>query len=120
VNTKHPESLGHVSPDGRWLAYTSLESGRPEIYVKPFPIGNDRWQISANGGVMPQWSSDGRDLYFASPDDKLMAAAVHGGATFSADAPRVLFTTRLKAGIGVTRRQFDVARDGRLLMNVAA
>jgi eukaryotic-like serine/threonine-protein kinase len=120
VHNAHAESLGHVSPDGRWLAYMSLESGRPEIYVKPFPTGDDRWQISDGGGVMPQWSPDGRDLYFATANDKLMAAAVHAGATFSADAPRVLFTTRLKSAVGVTRSQYDVARDGRLLMNVAA
>lgn len=120
VHTVHAETLGHLSPDGRWLAYMSYESGRPEVYVKPFLGGDERWQVSGNGGVMPQWSADGRDLYFATPDDKLMAAAVHPGPTFAADAPRVLFTTRMKVTVGVTRSQYDVARDGRLLMNVAA
>ncbi|MDQ6803299.1 MAG: serine/threonine-protein kinase [Acidobacteriota bacterium] len=121
VHSVHPESLGHLSPDGRWLAYMSLESGKPEIYVIRFPVGNDRWQVSGGGGTMPMWSPDGHDIYFATSDDKMMAAAVHtDGATFSADAPRLLFTTRLKASVGVTRGQYDVARDGRLLMNVAA
>jgi hypothetical protein len=69
---------------------------------------------------MPPWSPDGRDLYFATLDDKFMAAAVHAGARFSADAPRVLFASRLKSTVGITRSQYDVARDGRILMNVAA
>jgi Tol biopolymer transport system component len=120
VHTIYAETLGHISPDGRWLAYMSLETGRPEIYVQAFPTGTDRWQISGNGGVMPQWSPDGRELYFATPDNKLMSAAIHAGATFSADAPRFLFNTPLKVSVGVTRSQYDVARDGRFLMNVAA
>jgi Tol biopolymer transport system component len=120
VQSPYHDSLGQLSPDGRWLAYISLESGKSEIYVKPFPTGSERWQISGSGGVMPHWSPDGRDLYFATLDDKFMAAAVHAGARFSADAPRVLFASRLKSTVGITRSQYDVARDGRILMNVAA
>jgi len=68
---------------------------------------------------MPQWRRDGRELYYLTQDNKLVAATIHAGETFSADAPRPLFDTRMRVVIGVTRSQYDVAPDGRLLMNVS-
>ena len=120
VHTQHSEMLGHISPDGRWLAYQSMESGRSEIYVQPFPSGNERWQISGGGGAMPLWSPDGRELYYATSDGKLAAATIHTGPTFSADAPQPLFNSRLKVAVGITRSQYDVAPDGTFLMNVGS
>ena len=65
-----------MSPDGRWLAYTSNESGADQIYVQSFPTVTGRWQISSDGGVEPQWRGDGRELFYLSPNQRLMAVAV--------------------------------------------
>ena len=118
VKTPATEVHGQLSPDGRWLAYSSTEPGRMEVFVRPFLGSSDHWQISGGGGSQPRWSRDGRQLYFVSPDAKLMAAAVHATQSFSADAPRPLFSTRLRLLNGITRTQYDVMPDGRFLMNV--
>ena len=67
---------------------------------------------------MPRWSHDGRQLYYMSPEGKLMAAAVHADKTFSADGPQPLFSTRVRTLPGITRNQYDVMPDGRFLMNL--
>ena len=64
-----------ISPDGRWLAYTSNESGRQEVYVRPYPSGAGRWQVSDNGGGFPRWTRNGRELFYR-VDDGLMAASI--------------------------------------------
>ncbi|MBZ5589864.1 MAG: serine/threonine-protein kinase [Acidobacteriia bacterium] len=74
--TKFNEGNGMFSPDGRWLAYQSNESGRPEIYITPFPQGGGKWQVSQGGGVTASWKVDGQGLYFATPDGRLMEASV--------------------------------------------
>ena len=112
------EMHGQLSPDARWLAYSSAESGRMEVFVRPFLGGPDHWQISGGGGSMPRWSPDGRRLYYVGPDGKLMAAVVHPGKTFSADAPQPLFLSRLRLVNGITRTQYDVMPDGRFVMNI--
>jgi serine/threonine protein kinase len=119
VHTPRAESLGHLSPDGRWLAYQSLESGKLEIYVQPFPQGGGRWQVSGGGGAMPAWSRDGRELYYITIDGRIAAVTIHADPTFSADAPRILFKALLAGPfIGNTRNQYDVAPDGTFLVNV--
>ncbi|GAC1432619.1 MAG: hypothetical protein NVSMB68_05060 [Thermoanaerobaculia bacterium] len=117
VHGPHPELNGHISPDGHWLAYVSLEAGPAEVYVQAFPAGADRWQISGGGGFAPLWSRDGRELYFISRDLKLMAATVHFEQGFAADAPRQVLPARVGSNNGGTRNQFDVTRDGRFLLN---
>ena len=67
---------GHLSPDGRWLAYMSTESGVPQIYVVAFRGGQGKWQVSANGGAAPQWSKDGKELYYMDPTYNLLAVPV--------------------------------------------
>jgi Tol biopolymer transport system component len=120
VNTPASEMHGQLSPDSRWLAYASSESGRMEVFVRPFLNGRgEHWQISGGGGSMPRWSADGKELFYVSPDGKLMAATIHGGETFSADGPRPLFQTRLRLLNGITRMQYDILPDGRFLMNEA-
>ncbi len=83
-----------VSPDGRWLAYASNESGVPEVYVRPFPdAGSARWQVSVAGGRDPVWSHTGRELFYLSPTNRLMSVAVSPGAAFSFAQPKSLFST---------------------------
>jgi Tol biopolymer transport system component len=101
-----------LSPDGRWLAYESEESGGREVYVRSFPDLKDRRQISVNGGGQPRWRGDGRELYFVSPDRKLMAVAIRTEPAFESDPPRVLFQTRILPAIEA-RNHYDAAADGR-------
>jgi serine/threonine protein kinase len=83
----HPE----ISPDGRWMAYSSDESGQAEVYVRPFPeINGGKWQISTGGGSMPRWSPDGRQLFYRS-GDAMMAVSIEAGTTFKASVEQRLF-----------------------------
>src|SRR5207248_8269605 len=96
-----------ISPDGRWLAYTSNETGRWEIYIQPFPQLGAKWQVSSDGGTRPRWEpKHGRELYYWN-SDKVMAVAIRTTPAFVADAPRVLFSGPY-AEVG-----YDVAPDGR-------
>ena len=81
---------GQFSPDGRFIAYMSDESGRPEIYVQTFPANNGKWQVSVDGGVAPRWRADGKELYFVSPASVLMAAPIRL-TPFEAGRPTPLF-----------------------------
>jgi serine/threonine-protein kinase len=116
-NKSNPE----ISPDGRWLAYDSDESGRPEVYVRPFPdVNAGRWQISTGGGASPLWNPNGRELLYFRSTGTLLAARVEPGASFKAEAPQVVFQGPYVAPIGA--RNYSVSRDGsRFLMikNVA-
>jgi Tol biopolymer transport system component len=112
-----------ISPDSRYLAYTTNESGTFQIVVQTFPDPNGgKWQISADGGVQPKWRRDGRELYYLSLDGKIMAVPVSTGATFTAGRPMALFQTSLTVNRrSPTRdRQYDVAPDGRFLISVPA
>jgi hypothetical protein len=81
-----------VSPDGRWIAYASDETGRYEIYVRPFPdVRAGRWQVSINGGRYPQWAHSGREMFFQGPSQEMMAVEVAAGAAFDAGDPYMLF-----------------------------
>jgi eukaryotic-like serine/threonine-protein kinase len=113
LQTEFSEWQPRVSPDGRWLAYESNESKRYEVYVVGFPSLNGHWQISANGGTRPVWSRDGRELYFSSPDNKLMAVPIQPGAQFQAGVPKPLFDVRQMATGNAT---YDVSADGRFLI----
>jgi hypothetical protein len=115
---------GEFSPDGRWLAYESNESGRFEVYVQPFPEAGGKMQISIAGGTQLRWRPDGKELYYVAPDARLMAvpvAASPDGKTLDLGVPAPLFRTRLASGAGVSagRPEYAVAPDGRFLMNTA-
>jgi serine/threonine protein kinase/Tol biopolymer transport system component len=125
VNTSFDEGNGQFSPDGRWVAYQSNESGRTEVYVKPFPGPGGQWQVSAAGGISARWRHDGKELFYIAPDGKLMAVPVQGtGQTLKAGAPVALFQTRIVGGgtlVGGQRQEYAVAPDGqRFLMNTIA
>jgi Tol biopolymer transport system component len=92
--TKFAELNATVSPDGRFLAYQSNESGRVEIYVQEFPEAKSKWQVSPDGGRDPFWRGDGRELYYRAPTAKLMAVAIEKSAAFIAGTPQPLFQAR--------------------------
>jgi eukaryotic-like serine/threonine-protein kinase len=98
------------SPDGRWVAYNADESGRHEIYVKPFPPTDAAWQISTAGGVQPRWRSDGREVFFLALDGTMMSVDIRGNEIIEAGQPRALFQTRVIVSSGVD--QYAVTPDG--------
>jgi Tol biopolymer transport system component len=101
-----------LSPDGRWLAYESDESGRWEIFVRRFPELGDRRQVSTEGGRQARWSGDGKELFFVSPDRKIYAVQVRPGASLETSPPRPLFQTRILPLVE-SRNHYDVMPDGR-------
>jgi Tol biopolymer transport system component len=130
LKTPFREAYGAFAPDGRWVAYQSDESGRSEIYVRPFvqpgeartdsEATSGRWQVSTAGGIHPLWRSDGKELYYLDPVGTMMAAPITvAGSTFEPGTPVVLFPTRILGGGADIQqgRQYDVARDGRFLIN---
>ena len=114
--TQFGETSGQFSPDGRWIAYRSNESGRFEVYVAPFPGPGGKWQVSTAGGDLPRWRRDGSEIFFLSLDNRLMAAAVNGrGSDFQVGAVKPLFQTRAVLGL---RYPYGVSPDGqRFLFN---
>lgn len=89
-------SSAHFSPNGRYVAYISNETGRWEVYVQTFPKHTGRWEISTSGGTEPMWRRDGKELYYLTPDDQLMAVNVNTtSSSFHAGTPRELFQTKL-------------------------
>ena len=115
INTPFQELVGEISPDGRWLAYESNESGRFEVYVRPFPnTASGRWQISRGGGMKPAWAKTGRELFHLDESGGLIAVPIQTAGTFVAGSPTRLFETRYFSAVQV--RSYDVAADGRFLM----
>ena len=84
------------SPDGKFIAYASDESTRLEVYIQPFPLTGQKWQVSLNGGGYPIWRKDGKELFYATADGKLMSVDIKPGATFESTVPRQLFQTNMK------------------------
>ncbi len=92
IVTNANEGQARFSPDGKWVAYCSNESGQPEIYVQPFLTGKEgKWQVSTKGGYTPRWSKDGKELFYLSLDNQITSTEVKLGSTFEAAAPRPLF-----------------------------
>jgi Tol biopolymer transport system component len=116
LQTEFNESHGHFSPDGRWLAYVSNESGRNEVYIQSFPPSGGKWQVSTAGGAQPHWRHDGQELFYITPDRKLMAVNVQLGQTFAVGAPTPLFQTKVARYEAPNR--YAVSNDGqRFLIN---
>jgi hypothetical protein len=90
LRTPFNETAPQFSPDGRWLAYISDESGRDEIYVQPYPGPGGKWEISTEGGTEPVWNPNGQELFYRS-GDKMMAVDVTTQLGFAAGKPRMLF-----------------------------
>ncbi len=106
-----------LSPDGRWLAFESEESGAPQIVIRSFPEGGERRQVSVSGGQQARWRGDGSELFFVSPDRKIMSVEIRPGAKLEMGAPRALFQTRILPPVEA-RNHYDVTSDGqRFLVN---
>jgi Tol biopolymer transport system component len=109
------EINGQFSPDTKWVAYETSESGRPEIVVQGFPTASNKWQVSNGGGTQPRWSHDGKELYFIGADSKLMAATIKiSGSSFEPTTPVPLFQMRVTFA---PKHQYSVSAAGRFLVN---
>jgi len=128
AQTGFDEVQGQFAPDGRWITYASNETGRYEIYLRRFPDGGGKRQLTTEGGIYPRWRRDGRELFYLTLDDRLMAVPLQprtDGRTVRAGTPFLLFATRIAIGANVgiggfaSKAQYAVAPDGRFLLNVS-
>ncbi len=117
LKTSFNEFGAAFSPDGRYVAYTSNESGRNQIYVQSFPGPGGKWQVSSDGGREATWRGDGKELYFVTAEQKVMAVDVTTGANFEAGVPKALFTGRLD--MSAMRNRFMPTSDGQRFLLIA-
>jgi eukaryotic-like serine/threonine-protein kinase len=116
LQTPSDERSPQFSPDGRWLAYVSNESGRDDVYVKPFPGPPRKWPISTEGGSQPRWSRGGRELFYRS-GDKMMVVDITSLPSFVAGSPRLLFEFPF-ATYGDNLMSYGVAPDGQRFLGI--
>lgn len=102
IQSRFQERMGSLSPDGRYLAYTSDETGRTEVYVVTYPDVTDKWTISTSGGTAPRWRKDGSELFFLDPSGMLMSVPVSRGARLSVGVPKALFDLQALPSDGFT------------------
>jgi eukaryotic-like serine/threonine-protein kinase len=118
LSTRHSEANGTFSPDGRWVAYQTDESGRYEVVVRPFPNKDPPRTISVDGGMYPRWRADGRELFFVSPDGTMMATGFDATSGHARGVPQPLFPTQIGFG---DNRPYAVDKNGeRFLLKLAA
>jgi DNA-binding winged helix-turn-helix (wHTH) protein/Tol biopolymer transport system component len=121
VGTGPPSGLpSSFSPDGKWLAFGSDQTGEPEVYLMDFPHGVETRRISAGGGTSPRWRRDGKELFYFSKDATLMSVALPGPALASMGQPKALFTTNVRAMFGIGNLLYDVSADGQRFLIVEA
>jgi Tol biopolymer transport system component len=118
LQSKFDEVQARISPNGRWMAYASNESGRVEVFVTRFPEANGKWPVSTNGGNFPVWRHDSRELYYRSPDGTLMAVPIAATDDFRAGTPVPLFRPRAALAALGMGKFYDVSPEGRFLINV--
>ena len=111
--TEFREVGGRFSPDARWIAYQANQSGRVEVYIRPFPEADREWKVSTEGGSRPRWRADGKELYYIAPDRTLMAVPIEAGEAIKAGVPQPLFPTRIRStNLGTHASAYDVTSDG--------
>ena len=116
VQTQFAELNGEISPDGRWLAYQSNDSGQVQIFVVPFPnVNTGRWQVSIGGGTRPLWARNGQELFYLTPDATLMSMPVARGTTWTPATPEKLIDAPYYGG---TTRNYDVSPDGKRFLMI--
>ena len=119
VQTLSNERNGEVSPDGRWLAYEADDSGRFNVYVRPYPdVSGGYWQVSMDGGTRPLWARNSQELFYLGPTGALMRVGVAPGQTWAATAPAKLFEGRYGASANQSGRTFDIAPDGKRFLMI--
>jgi serine/threonine-protein kinase len=117
LKTSAYEGSARLSPDGRWLAYSSNESGQMEVYLRPFSGPDRKWQVSTQGGTQPVWNPNGRELFYRS-GSRMMVVALSAGAEPTLSPPRLLFEQRYAFGSGITIANYDVSPDGQRFVMV--
>ena len=117
VQSAFADLNGSISPDGRYIVYQSNESGRVEIYVQSFPGPGGKWQVSAAGGSDSSWRSDGREVFYRAPDQKIMAVEIGSGSDFQAGIPRPLFSGQIQSG--TRRNKYVATADGQRFLLAA-
>jgi hypothetical protein len=120
ANTPRNERQAQLSPDSRWVAYTSDANGRDEVWVQAFPHAQDKWMVSTMGGSQPQWRRDGRELFYISSDRKLTAVDVKAaGSSFDAGVPASLFALKLADSLAARNNYMPSADGSRFLINTS-
>jgi Tol biopolymer transport system component len=115
------QSQAQFSPDGAWVAYTSTESGRLEVYIQSFPATGAKWQVSTAGGEQPRWRRDGKELFYLAPDRHLMAVTIKTPGAFDGEEPRMLFATpNSPVGDINVSQSYDVMPGGAMFLVAAA
>jgi len=112
LQTGFNETHAQFSPDGRWVAYVSDETGRAEVYVQSFAASGGKWQISTSGGDQPKWRRDGKELFYLAPDKQLMSVAIKPGTAFEADIPVPMFEVFVPSASLAGNRNYYVVADG--------
>ena len=118
LQSEFEERAARISPDGRWMAYSSNESGSDAVYVTRFPQAGAKWSVSPKGGSFPIWRRDGRELFYRAPGGQLMAVPIAAGAEFHPGVAVPLFNPSAALGALGLGTFYDVAPDGRFLVNV--
>jgi serine/threonine-protein kinase len=113
------EGGAQFSPDGRWLAYSSNESGEMEVYVRPFPSGDRKWLVSSGGGSQPRWTKHGSEIVYRN-GKKMMAVGVSTHPQLTLSPPTLLFERRYAFGVGLTAPNYDVSQDGQRFIMIKA
>jgi Tol biopolymer transport system component len=110
---RNNKSNGQISPDGKWVAYESDESGEWEVYISPFPNGGGKLQVSRGGGMDPRWRSDGKEIFYLDSQGNLVSVSVDSEGTLSAGTPRTLFQSHARSNVSSSDLfSYDVTPDG--------
>ena len=118
--SEYQQNGGNFSPDGRWIAYSSIETGQNEVYVQPFPATGEKFKVSARGGAQARWSRGGKELFYLTIDGKMMAVSVKTAPRFEVGVPQMLLSLPADAAFPNLGNTYDVTADGqRFLVNAA-